>query len=48
MDFTASESPRPGLVKALPRERCNFHKNRQAVVSYVGTPLCEQCVGRLP
>lgn len=26
---------------------CNFHASREAVVSYVGTPLCHECSSRL-
>ena len=37
----------PGFTPALPHERCNFHPNVPAVLSYVGTPLCEQCMRRL-
>jgi hypothetical protein len=29
------------------RQRCNFHSDRLAVLTYAGTPVCDGCIDRL-
>jgi hypothetical protein len=45
--FMAPPSLPPGWAPSLPRESCNYHSGRSAVASYVGTPMCLDCLGRL-
>lgn len=37
---------KPVWSRALPHERCNYHQQFPAVMTFAGTPLCQECTER--